>query len=143
MEAAVQRHILMLLDVNDEPVQGKTMLMYQLFQIFREVSPELKVPYFPYQFGPYSNIVARAINWLKKHELIDIKKVGRTWMFTITEKGKLELMQNVIHKTDEILKGIKVSQIARIKTTTHEMGLRETRESIKIRYPQYFINARV
>ena len=143
MEPAIKDHILMLLDVNDEPVQGKTMLMHQLFQIFKEVSPEFKVPYFPYQFGSYSNPVAKMVNWLKKHEFIDINKVGRTWLFSISEKGKMELSQNLLTKEAEFHRELKIAHIARIKTTTHELGLRETRESLRLRYPVYFKDARV
>lgn len=142
MSVGIRNHILMLIEADDEPVRGKTQFMNQMFLICKEVCPELEGSFFPYQFGPYSNKIAKEFNWLKQNEFIEMRKEGNLLIFLLTEKGRLELNQSLISIFDTAMIDIKKSQITRIKRTTHDLGLKKTREYLESVYPEYFINAR-
>jgi len=132
----------MLLDSG--PVVGKTLLMSQIFLICKEVSPEMNIPFFPYQLGPYSNEVAREFNQLIKESFIDMQPLGNTFIFSITAKGKAELKsQPLLMHYDTAMLEVKRSQIERINKTTQELGLAKTTEFLKSQYAVYFTRARI
>ena len=137
----VQNHILMLIGADDVPVQGKTLFVYQIFLIFKEVSPEVYPPFFPYQLGPYSNAVSHECNWLISNKFVTAAKKGRGWTFELTDKGKSFIATLSMNTTPSGL--IKRSQISRIKKCTHDIGLKKTTKFLKKKYPEYFINARI
>lgn len=130
----IRSHIMALIEANNTPVIGKTLFMYQIFLVFKEVSPGIGVTFFPYQLGPYSNPIAHEFNWLIDNGFIEVSKKGRNTHFTCTEKGK--------GYSKYTLKP-KMTQIARIKKVAHNLGLKATMASFRLKYPQYMINSRV
>ena len=135
-EQEVRNHILILIGADDGPVKGKTMFVYQMFIIFKEISPEDDPSFFPYQFGPYSTAVAHECNWLIDNKLITATKEGRGWKFELTDKGKSSASSLTMPKT-------KKTKIAQLKKDTHDYGLKSTTKLLKTKYPQYFVNSRV
>jgi uncharacterized protein YwgA len=113
-----------------------------MFLVCKEVSPELNIDFFPYQFGPYSNQVAYECNWLVEKDCIIGKKVGRTWNLSITELGKSKITQEKLTNYDKAQFEVKLNQIARIKKSAQELGLKKTTEFLKSHYPAYFKNSR-
>ena len=129
----LREHIMALINALDLPVEGKTLFMYQMFKIFKEVSPEIYIPFFPYQLGPYSNAVSHEFNWLVENGYIEVSKKGNTFRFTYSKKGN-SLCQ--LSKT-------KLAQITRIKINAHNLGLKSMRASFRINYPEYMVYSRV
>lgn len=135
-EQVVRDHILVLIERCKVPVRGKTLFMHMMFMVFKWVSPELEIPFFPYQFGPYSNPVANECNWLADKDFITVTKKGRSWNFELTDKGRDRVGSITISER-------KMEKIAKIKKDTHNCGLSSTIELGKEKYPEYFIYARV
>lgn len=133
-EQAIRDHILVLIGADDVPAIGKTLFMYQMFLIFKEVSLEVYPPFFPYQLGPYSNAVAHECNWLKDNDIIKVSKKGRRWIFELTDKGRTLV---------GFISAYKKGRISHIKKTAHDVGLKGMTKMVKSKYPEYFVNARV
>jgi uncharacterized protein YwgA len=132
--------ILTLLAANDNAsINGRIMLVKQIFIMAKEILPELSDPmhFFPYQWGPYSNVVANTVNQLVDDELISVEKDGREDVFSLTPAG----MKAAEKATKSLPKDAKLD-IAKMKHTTQEVGLRRVLQFIYSNYPQYAVHSR-
>ncbi|MHA2143253.1 MAG: hypothetical protein ACXADD_17380 [Candidatus Thorarchaeota archaeon] len=132
--------ILTLLAANDgSSVRGRIMLVKQIFIMAKEILPELSEPmhFFPYQWGPYSNVVANAVNQLVDDELVSVEKDGREDIFKLTSTG-MKAAEKVAKSLPEDV----ILDIAKMKRTTQEVGLRRVLQFIYSNYPQYAVHSR-
>jgi uncharacterized protein YwgA len=124
---------------DNSPIRGKIMLIKQAFIIGKEIIPELSesMHFFPYQWGPYSNIVAKTINTLIQLGLVSDKKKGRDDVFYLTSDG-VEAAKDAAKLLPEDV----LDDISKMKHTTQEVGLKRLLRFIYSNYPQYATQSR-
>jgi hypothetical protein len=96
--------ILVLLCSSKRPVKGAISLMKASFLLFKEKLREFNVPaispnFIPYYYGPYSFDIDQSLYSLERQGLIIIKgkRSSDKESFILTEKGKMELEEFIIH----------------------------------------------
>lgn len=131
----VQSYILALLQ--GDPVKGKTKVVLQLFLIAKEVIKEkADFKFFPYQFGPYSTIVAEQFNSLIDQGHVKHSKAGNTHLFELTDSGRDLLEQQDLDTNI-------VGGIQSLKKATANHRVKDMVAIIRAKYPQYMVNARI
>lgn len=100
----VQDWVLLLLYAGHEYIAGITHYQKMLFLIFYEFAPEFEIPsenpgFYGYKYGPYSDRIDAAIEFLIQHGYIraEGRKSSSKERFYITEKGK-EKGQKIFNK---------------------------------------------
>lgn len=121
------------------PIRGRIMLVKEAFLLVKEIVPELTetVRFFSYQWGPYSNDVAKTVNWLIDNGYVESSKKNRETVYSLTPKGKI-FAQNATSAIDKDV----FENIAKMKRTTHEIGLSRLLTFIYSQYPQYATHSR-
>lgn len=135
MYMTVQSYILALLE--GDPVKGKIKVVHQLFLIAKEIAKEKgDFKFFPYQFGPYSTVVAEQFNSLIDQGHVKHSKAGNTHLFELTDSGRKLLGQQDLD-TDI------VEKIQSLKKSTANHRVKDMVAIIRAKYPQYLVNARI
>ena len=135
MYVTVQSYILALLQ--GDPVKGKTKVVLQLFLIAKEIVKEgTDFKFFPYQFGPYSTIVAEQFNSLIDQGHVKHSNVGNTHLFELTDSGR-----DLFKQQD--LDAHVLEEIQSLKKATANHRVKDMVAIIRAKYPQYLINARI
>ena len=133
----LRTYLLALLAANDaSPIRGRIILVKQVFIIAKEIVPSIseEMRFFPYQWGPYSNILAEETNRLIDEGILLVTKEGRDFVFQLSPAGIRTSKEIVHHLPDDILRNI-----SNMKETTQEVGLRKLLQYIYTHYPQYAI----
>ena len=93
----------------NKPVYGRTMIMKQLFLLFKEIFEKFEVTcqnpkFVPYDFGPYSFELMQMIDNLAFSKQIQIsgRKNSRSESFSITDQG-IERVKDLLENLDPIL----------------------------------------
>ncbi len=130
----IQPYILALLQ--GDPVKGKTKVVHQLFLIAKDIVKEKgEFKFFPYQFGPYSTIVAEQFNSLIDQGHVKHSKAGNTHLFELTNSGRELLEQQDLDI--QILE-----KIQSLKKATANHRVKDMLDIIWAKYPEYMVNAR-
>jgi uncharacterized protein YwgA len=124
---------------NGSPVKGRIMLIKQTFLIAKKIVPSLAkiMEFFPYLYGPYSNEIAKEVNWLIKNGYVNTHKKGRDFIYELTVKGR-EYAEEI---TQHIPKDTLI-QIEKMKRTTQDLGLNNVLEMVYRQFPDYAIYSR-
>ena len=131
----VKSYILALLE--GDPVKGKTKVVHQLFLIAKDiVKDETDFKFFPYQFGPYSTIVAEQFNSLIDQGHVKHSKSGNTHLFELTDSGRELLGQQDLDT--QVLE-----KIQSLKKATANHRVKDMLDIIRAKYPEYMVDARV
>jgi len=131
----VKPYILALLE--GDPIRGKTKLVHQLFLIAKDIVKEkADFKFFPYQFGPYSTIVAEQFNSLIDEGHVKHSKAGNTYLFELTDSGRDLLGQQDLDT--QIL-----GKIQSLKKATANHRVKDMLDVIQAKYPEYLVNARI
>lgn len=139
-KSEIVQHILALFMSDDAaPIRGRIMLVKETFLLVKEIVPELSetVRFFPYQWGPYSNDVAKAVNWLIDNGHVETTKENRETVYSLTPEGR-----NFAQKATRAIEEDVLENIAKMKRTTHEIGLTRLLRFIYSQYPQYATHSR-
>lgn len=132
---SIKSYILALLQ--GDPVKGKTKVVLQLFLIAKEIAKEkADFEFFPYQFGPYSAVVAEQFNSLIDQGHVKHSKAGNTHLFELTDSGR-ELLEQQALDTDI------VEKIQSLKESTANHRVKDMVAIIRAKYPQYMVDARI
>ena len=131
----IQPYILALLQ--GDPVKGKTKVVLQLFLIAKEIVKEgTDFKFFPYQFGPYSTIVAEQFNSLIDQGHVRHSRSGNAHLYELTDSGRELLEQQDLDL--QIMENIQS-----LKKATANHRVKDMVAIIRAKYPQYLINARI
>ena len=131
----IKSYILALLE--GDPIKGKTKFVHQLFLIAKDIiKEEVDFKFFPYQFGPYSTIVAEQFNSLIDQGHMKHSKSGNTHLFELTDSGKELLRQQDLDT--QILE-----KIQSLKKATANHRVKDMLDIIRAKYPEYMVDARV
>ncbi len=122
------------------PIRGKTVFIKQVFIIAKEIEPEIDpvLEFYPYQIGPYSTVLARMLNVWIREGIISADKVGRDWIFTLTEEG-----ERIVKEFIAQIPSNQIDQISKMKSTTSEWGTQGILDYVYNRYPEYAITSRL
>lgn len=135
MHVTVQSYILALLQ--GDPVKGKTKVVHQLFLIAKEIAnKKIDFAFFPYQLGPYSNVVAKQFGFLIDEGHVKHSRVGNIHLFELTNSGR-----NLLEQQD--LDASILEKIQSLKKTTANHRVKDMVAIIRAKYPQYMVNARI
>lgn len=117
------------------PIHGKTRLQKEVFLIWKH-HPEVSSDpgFFPYKFGPYSQVVNDSVNALKRRGFIE-EKTGKH--YHITESGKNRILQKAKNLN------ISLNDVAERKTRWDEWMNRGIMTYVYRMYPQYAIQTEV
>jgi len=135
MYMTVQSYILALLQ--GDPVKGKTKVVHQLFLIAKEIAKEkADFKFFPYQFGPYSTVVAEQFNSLIDQGHVKHYRAGNIHLFELADSGRDLLEQQDLDV--QIME-----KIQSLKEATANHRVKDMVAIIRAKYPQYLVNARI
>jgi len=131
----VKPYILALLEGN--PIRGKTKVVHQLFLIAKDIVKEkADFKFFPYQFGPYSTVVAQEFNSLIDQGHVKHSKAGNIHLFELTESGR-----DLVRQQDLDIQI--VEKIQSLKEATANHRVKDMLDIIWAKYPEYLVNARI
>lgn len=128
----------------DKPMTGKLMFVKQIFLLSNEVIPELKekFKFFPYSFGPYSQIFAKAINKLidEKTILVEVTQIEENvlYRFCLSDDGKVKAEQS-FNKLPDDLKEI----IIRKRRGWDQLGYTGMVRLVYTKYPEFIIASKI
>ncbi len=110
---SVKESLLLLLGVDPDIPLKKTLLMKESFLFEKELSHDLNLnlesfQFFPYRFGPYSNLIDDALNSMDG--LIIIGK-GNKKEITLTDKGKKEAQKLLDSLSPSTVNSLKFKRI--------------------------------
>ena len=135
MHVTVKSYILALL--KGDPVKGKTKVVHQLFLIAKDIVKEkADFKFFPYQFGPYSTVVAQQFNSLIDQGHVKYSKAGNTHIFELTDSGRELLGQQDLDVQV-------MEKIQSLKEATANHRIKDMLDIIWAKYPEYLVNARI
>jgi len=131
--------LMLLYAKRDKPIYGRTMLMKQIFLLFKEVlnKYELNVQnpkFVPYYYGPYSFMVAKVLEDLAFAGYVEIKgkKNTRKERFMLTDHGVREI-ENKWKDLDTNLK----EEIKKHRIAWDQMGTDGILKYIYTYYPEF------
>lgn len=131
----VKPYILALLE--GDPIRGKTKVVHQLFLIAKDIVKEkTDFKFFPYQFGPYSTVVAQEFNSLIDQGHVKHSKSGNTFIFELTDSGR-----ELVRQQDLDIQI--VEKIQSLKEATANHRVKDMLDIIWAKYPEYMVNARI
>ncbi len=135
--------ILALLKVSDRPIYGRLMLVKEIFLISKEIDPKLdkELDFFPYDLGPYSTILARKLNEMVEHGLIEARSgegAEGEYIFTLTDSGN-EAAQRVL----DSLSTEKKELLTRKRRGWDQLGYRGIVRLVYSKYPEYAGKSRI
>jgi len=133
-------HLLALFLANDAaPIVGRIMLVKQAFLIAKEVTLSLARPmkFFPYLYGPYSNVLAELVNTLIDEGYVKSYKESGDYFYQLTEEG----IQWAAEQTSDLAKSAK-EKISQLKRNTQELGLSNVLKMVYREYPEYAVYSR-
>lgn len=142
--------ILCLLEVDLQPIRGKQFLVHQIFLVSHEVAPDAAkyFEWYPYQYGPYSTILARRLNALHEAGFVKAEKIKGVWAYSITSEGRNFLAEHLLDEEAvytlwevQNLDGWD-EQLGEMKEFAMMAGAKKFRNWLREKYPAYFSRAR-
>jgi uncharacterized protein YwgA len=125
---------------NQKPIFGKLMLVKQVFLVAKEIEPSLerRLNFFPYDLGPYSKVLAEAVDTLVKNGLIEVQGSGGDYIFTLTTKGK-EIAESASQRMSQENREL----LERKRRAWDQLGYRGIVRLVYTRYPEYTGKSRI
>lgn len=135
MVASADDWVLALLYANNrKPLYGKLMLVKEMFLITKEMAPELdnELQFFAWDFGPYSEVLAKRVDALIEEGLIDAEGSGGDFIFKLTPDGE--------RHAQEVMSRLPVgltTLLERKRRAWDQLGYRGIVRLVYTRYPEY------
>jgi len=143
-ELTVEEWILVLMySRKDKPIRGKLMLVKQMFLLTKEIVPKLneKLKFYPYDYGPYSTVLARTLNELIKQKKIIHKIIKEGYLreeFELTEKGREE-GKRVFSKVPTEIQ----DRVINLRKSTDQLGYTGIVRYVYSKYPEYKVFSQI
>lgn len=115
-------------------INGILMLTKQFFVFVKEIRKELddEFKFIPYDYGPYSFILVKIIEFLNKSGYVNVVTMGDRQDFFITEKGS-EKANEIYEKIDDETK----RKLESLRREATQLGYSGVLRYVYSRYPEY------
>jgi len=131
--------LILLFAQKDKPVYGRTMMMKELFLVFKEVAPEHGIrtqdpKFISYRFGPYSFTIMNILDSLWFANFIDVegRKNSKKERFVLTKEGKKEAAKSFKELPETFKRELKERRIG-----WDQLGTTGILRYVYLNYPKY------
>jgi len=138
--------LILLYALKEKPMNGSLMFMKQLFLLENELIPDIpgddeNLKFYPWKYGPYSTVVAMAINKLIKEEVIKPLSIsGRPddFQYKLTAEG-IRLAEESVRKLSEDI----FDKIKQKRRGWDQLGYYGIVKKVYNKYPEYTIQSKI
>lgn len=133
--------VLLLLGLLDKPVNGRTVLMKELFLLYEELKNKVHVAsprFYPWKYGPYSSELLLVVELLEHYGYISVKnrRTATATKYMLTGKGR-KVAEAVIERLARMLGEDYVKKLRQLRVGWDQLGHHGILNYVYKRYPEY------
>ena len=133
--------VLLLLGLLDKPVNGRTVLMKELFLLHEELKNRIQVAsprFYPYKYGPYSSELLLVVELLEHYGYISVKnrRTATATKYMLTDKGR-KAAKAVIKRLAQILGEDYIEKLRQLRIGWDQLGHHGILNYVYKLYPEY------
>ncbi len=133
--------VLLLLGLLDKPVNGRTVLMKELFLLHEELKNKVQVAsprFYPYKYGPFSSELLLVVELLERYDYISVKnrRTRTATKYMLTSKGR-KAAKAVIERLTRILGEGYIEKLKQLRIGWDQLGHHGILNYVYKLYPEY------